>query len=112
MAMIVWLIYGNTFIYSQAAKDCSIINEESKEVYNLMRKIIIYGYGLFILFLAGILLLCIFFVAYGRDHDRESNNSIVEHIPYLNAVQSLKKQKYSDKSEKILEQCVICMVDF
>lgn len=95
-----WLVYGNTFIYSDDAIHCKYFDLEggSKNVWELMLAIIIIGYIFFVFycFLACLFPILIVTVCFlGRSVNR-NNNPIVDRIPYLNAVKGLSKKNYQN----------------
>jgi len=111
-SLIGWLIYGNTFFHTQAAEDCYSLNENAAHLYKFMAYILIYGDFLFVLY--GLFLMCCipFSCMYLLGSGGVQNSRIVDTIPYLNAVKSLKRLKYEEKENKMLDSCVICMIDF
>jgi hypothetical protein len=41
---IAWLIYGNTFQYSDEGYQCKLLNSDTKQLWILMQVILCYGY--------------------------------------------------------------------
>ncbi len=46
----IWLIYGNTFHWSQAAKTCMNMSDGTSSLWILMTVVLIYGYAVFLMY--------------------------------------------------------------
>jgi len=79
-----------------------------------MLAILILGYILFFMLCClGSCVCCLLCVAArGGNSDNARTTSLANNIPYLNAIKSLKKEKYHDIEDKDTETCVICMCAF
>jgi hypothetical protein len=53
-----WLIYGNTFHYSDEAYACSALNEDTSSLWWLMMFIIAFGYLIFFMYALIACLVC------------------------------------------------------
>ena len=112
-----WLIYGNTFQYSDAGLACKNGSDGGSALWSLMMFIIAFGY-IFLLTYA-ILCCCLSCVAccvlvFRNDIQQHINNPMVSRIPYAAAITGLNKKSFDklDTKNKNMSECVICMMDF
>ena len=111
---VAWLVYGNTFHYSDEGIRCKNLNDDSTSLWTLMMVIIAFGYVLFLIYF---LMCCVFscvlccFCMSGR-RNANIENPLVDKIPYMAAVKSLNKKQFGtvkDEYQKKMDECVICM---
>lgn len=91
---VAWLIYGNTFHYSDDSIHCKNNYEEFKVMWILMMIAIAFGYLVFLMYgflcCIGSCLCCVFL--FMRREIELRNNPVVARVPYLNAVSSLNRK--------------------
>ena len=111
---VAWLIYGNTFIYSDAAIACRDATQGTNSLWILMIVIIAFGYVYFIIY--GLLCCCLAcLVCMGacfRPEIAGNQNTFMSRLPYMEAIQSLNKKRFDNVEVKSMTECVICMIDF
>ena len=90
---VAWLIYGNTFHYTDAGMRCKNFNDETRSCWILMMVILAFGYLVFLIWgIACCAISCICFcVCFARRQMDLRNNPVVDRIPYANAVKNLNK---------------------
>lgn len=109
-----WLIYGNTFHYSDENQNCRNLNSTLNSLWILEMIIIatgylyFFGYGLVCCIIS---CFCCMLCTQGRSGQMDQ---MVDRVPYMAAVSSLNKKEFKDVSSKSknMTECVICMNDF
>jgi hypothetical protein len=97
-----WLIYGNTFHYSEAGFACMRMSSDTHQLWILMMMILCFGYILMLLYFLVILIAivggCIVLICC-RDQLPQINqlfdSPIIEKLPYIDAIKGLKKKSFS-----------------
>jgi len=98
---VAWLIYGNTFQYSDNSMYCSNNYGHYHKLWILMMISIAFGYLLFVVYLVliclGSCLVCA--ICFMHREINLRNNPVVARVPYMNAVASLNKKKFENVDE-------------
>ena len=109
-----WLIYGNTFHYSDENQNCRAMNSTLNSLWILEMIIIATGYIFF--FGYGVICcliscLCCMVCSQGRSGQMDQ---MVDRVPYMAAVSSLNKKEFKEVNSKSknMTECVICMSEF
>ncbi len=116
-----WLIYGNSFHYSEKGLACMRMSSDTHQLWILMMMILGLGYVIMLMYLLVILLTlvggCVVLLFY-RDSLMQVNelfdSPIIEKIPYIDAIKGLKKKSFSKvrKEHRTMDQCAICLGDY
>lgn len=110
-----WLIYGNTFIYSDNLIDCKNQNDNTRSLWILSVVLLAFGY---LTLLAYFIILCclgviIFLVCQRGGVGALQGSGLGNSIPmaeYLNAVKGIQKSKFTDIDDKHMKECAICLM--
>lgn len=83
---IAWLIYGNTFVYTEEMLDCKEESRKVRGLWILMVIVIAFGYLYFLLY--GLILCCgsILLCCLCCHRDQLNRSQFVDKVPYLNAL--------------------------
>jgi len=109
-----WLVYGNTFHYSDANVQCRSLNTTLNSLWVLEMIIIAVGYLYFAVYGCAVCaiscLCCCLIMSVNNAHMQQ----VVNRIPYGQAVAGLKRTEFKNVSEKNknMTECVICMQAF
>ena len=93
-----WMIYGNTFIYSEAGLECKDLTPQSRSLWILMVILISFGYILFLITCCICLLIPLICIASIRQN--QSLDQVVDRIPYAEALKSLNKTTFKNAEGK------------
>mmetsp|Transcript_16195 Transcript_16195/g.15586 ORF Transcript_16195/g.15586 Transcript_16195/m.15586 type:complete len:92 (+) Transcript_16195:646-921(+) len=85
--------------------------EETKILWILVLVCIAFAYFMVVLFLVICFGICCYSLVMGQRAMRQEN-PVVARVPYLNAVQNLRKKNYNDVDDKYMDSCAICLMDF
>ncbi|CDW74443.1 zinc finger protein [Stylonychia lemnae] len=110
-----WVIYGNTFHYTEDSVKCRINVDDFKTMWILMMVSIAFGYILlFVYAILGCFCILSCCILCSGSSDRDQPSEFIGKIPYLNVVKSLNKKdfKYIEEVNKSMNECAICLAKF
>ena len=90
-----WLIYGNTFHYSQAGIACMRLSGGTRSLWILMQVILVYGYLIFLMY-ALIVTATVYILIVQCYHRRhiQPDHPVVQRVPYMNAIRNIRREKF------------------
>jgi len=109
-----WLIYGNTFHYSDVNVQCRAMNDTLNSLWILEMIILAVGYIYFAVYGCAFCVLSCVCCLMVNAANQAQMQEMVQRIPYGQAVAGLKRTEFKNVQEKNknMKDCVICMQDF